>query len=123
MLLSIAVRPLARVMLAPMIVLGLTASALVFDATISTQPVAADTKCEYRYVKGVTGYHGPGQPIYGPVWTSVCGIYHSHWYYTTVCVAYASVLATAGLPGIVAGAIIGTICIEWMNRKHTYWHS
>lgn len=78
MLLSIAVRPLARVMLAPMIALSLTASALVVDATVNTQPAAADTQCEYRYVKGVVGYHGPGQPIYGPVWTNVCGISHSH---------------------------------------------
>ena len=60
MLLSIAVRPLARVMLAPMIALSLTASALVVDATVNTQPAAADTQGEYRYVKGRSRLPWPG---------------------------------------------------------------
>jgi hypothetical protein len=107
-----------------MIVLGLTASALVIDASVNTQPAAADTKCEYRYVKGVTGYHGPGQPIYGPVWKNVCGLSHSHWYYVSTCVAYGTVLASVGtIPGIIIGAVVATICVEWVQEKHTYWHS
>ncbi|MCY3649309.1 MAG: hypothetical protein OXG40_06180 [Acidimicrobiaceae bacterium] len=100
-----------RVTLALLVVLTLAGAGLVVDAAVDPEPASAHTKCEGRYVQGVVGYHttqvapsGPqdsgvrpdySRPIYGPVWTQVCGIPHGHWYHVVVCTTVATVAASA----------------------------
>ena len=88
--------------------LALATASLVVDSVTDPTPVDAHNKCEYRYVRGITHYqevqrqnhHGPyvqWVPVYGPVWTQVCGISHSHWYERVGC----------GLVGVGAGGLTG----------------
>ena len=90
------------------------------DASIDPEPAAAHTKCEWGYVRGITHYqtvqrfaphHGPYTqriPVYGPVWTQVCGISHGHWYHVVVCTAAATVAAAAVTGGSAGTAALGT---------------
>lgn len=120
-------------------VLALAGAGLVVDASVDPEPAAAHTKCEWRYVRGIThyqtvqryGHHGPFTqrlPVYGPVWTNVCGISHGHWYHVVVCAAAASVVfgATTTLSGVnpVVGTVaaIGTAvaCERVLRWAHNY---
>lgn len=89
------------------VVLALAAAVLVTDSAADPESADAHNKCEYRYVRGITHYEevqrhnhrGPyiqRVPVYGPVWTQVCGISHSHWYQRVGC----------GLAGVVVGGIV-----------------
>ena len=78
------------------VVLAVAAAVFVTDSVADPEPADAHNKCEYRYIRGITHYeevqrhnhHGPyiqSVPVYGPVWTNVCGISHGHWVTNTVC--------------------------------------
>lgn len=132
-----------RITSAILVVLTLAGAGLVVDASIDPEPAAAHTKCEGRYVQGVVGYHttqvtpsGPqdsgvrpdySRPIYGPVWTTVCGISHGHWYHVVVCTAVSTVTASAagGATGgnpVAAGVAAGityTVCENVLRWAHS----
>ena len=84
--------PLATVVLFTSLALAPTRSSDVpVLSSLETDPASAHTKqiCEYKYVRGITGYkentfwdydryRTTQSPIYGPVWTRVCSNVHHH---------------------------------------------
>lgn len=115
------------------VVLALATTALVADSVADPETADAHNKCENRYVRGITGYqevkrhnrHGPyiqRVPVYGPVWTKVCGISHSHWWQRLVCASTAVVVTStvstgSGSPvaGGVAGVVTYEVCIKYVT--------
>ena len=125
---------MSRITMAICLALALTGSLLVANAAADPKPASAHTKCQSSYVRGVVGYQttkvtptGPqdpgvrpdySRPIYGPVWTTQCGIPHNHWYQVLVCsVAGAGVAAaTGGVTGAAVGAATTVTCVQVLKH-------